>query len=332
MGFRGRKRMWMATVAITIAAVAAVIIFFSLSCRVNLSKNVHGTDIPASAEPSAGIVADTGEIRLLFGGDMMFDRWIREKAMKKGNAFVFDGVRDEIRGHDATIANLEGPITDMGSKSIGSEIGSRDNYLFTFDPGWAKTLAEEGIGPVNLGNNHILNQEDDGISQTRKYLDTAGVSYFGDPTSDNRISILEIRGTRISFVNYDEFVPGGEEKAMTDIRQARASADFVILYAHWGSEYLPVRDDVRSLAYRFIDAGCDAVIGSHPHIVQEKESYRGGTIYYSLGNFIFDQYFREDTRKGLLISMTIDPVTRGFSFRDIPIVLKVDGSTAVYVR
>jgi poly-gamma-glutamate capsule biosynthesis protein CapA/YwtB (metallophosphatase superfamily) len=87
---------------------------------------------------------------------------------------------------------------------------------------------------------------------------------------------------------------------------------------------------VRQLAHAFVDAGSDAVIGSHPHIVQEKEEYAGKTIYYSLGNFVFDQYQRDDTKHGLLVSMTIDPSAKAILFRDIPIELHTDGSTSVY--
>lgn len=278
---------------------------------------------PVSAESPAR------DIRLLFGGDMMFDRWIREEAKRNGNASVFEGVRDELRAHDLTVANLEGPITDRPSKSVGSEIGSPDNYRFTFDPSWAGTLAEERIGPVDLGNNHIGNEGTDGIAQTKSFLDAAGVGYFGDPAGDDRIFVADVRGTHIAFVSYDGFVPSGEERAFSDIATARSSADIVILYAHWGTEYGPVRNDIRTLAHAFVDAGCDAVFGSHPHIVQEREEYDGKTIYYSLGNFVFDQYGDESTRNGLLVSATIDPDAGRISYRDIPITLRTDGGTVL---
>jgi len=313
-------------VSIGLAAACTAVLFLSTKTRSDIvSVKTETTSVDRSGMERE----NRGAVRILFGGDMMFDRWIRERAMKRGNAFVFDGVREELRSHDMTVANLEGPITDRPSASMTSEIGSRDNYVFTFDPSWAKTLVEEGIGLVNLGNNHILNQGDDGVAQTKRRLGDAGVSFFGDPTGDGRMFIRDIRGTRIAFVNYDEFAYDGKENAFEDIATARSSADYVILYAHWGSEYLPVRDDIRSLAHAFIDAGCDAVIGSHPHVVQEKEVYRDRAVYYSLGNFIFDQYLREDTRKGLLVSMTIDPASKGMTFRDIPIVLRTDGSTLI---
>lgn len=315
----------MSRIAIPFITAAVFLIGIAVAVLYLMPRSKEAVPVPSTVVAGT----DTSPIRILFGGDMMFDRWIREKAMKRGNSFVFDGVRSEIRAHDLTVANLEGPITDRPSVSVTSVIGSHDNYIFSFDASWAVTLAQEGIGPVNLGNNHILNQEADGVAQTRKYLSEAGVPFFGDPTGDNRISISDIRGTKIAFVNYDEFASGGKDRAFADIAKARSSADFVILYAHWGSEYLPVRDDVRALAHAFIDAGCDAIIGSHPHIAQEKETYAGKTVYYSLGNFVFDQYQRDDTRHGLLISMTIDLTSKAVSFRDIPIELRTDGSTVL---
>lgn len=320
--------MWKKTAIVSIGlATACAAVFF-------LSAKTQSDIAPAKTRetPTDRRVMereDPETVRILFGGDMMFDRWIRTQARRRGNAFVFDGVRTTLRTHDLVVANLEGPITDRPSRSEMSEIGSRDNYVFTFDPTWAETLAEEGIGPVSLGNNHILNQGDDGVAQTKRCLGDAGVASFGDPTGDGRIFIGNVRDTRIAFVNYNEFAYEGKKNAFADIATARPSADFVILYAHWGTEYEPVRDDVRSLAHAFIDAGCDAVIGSHPHIVQEKEVHKNRTVYYSLGNLVFDQYLREDTRKGLLVSMTIDPISKDMTFRDIPIVLKTDGGTVV---
>ncbi|MEI7749452.1 MAG: CapA family protein [Candidatus Moraniibacteriota bacterium] len=314
----------MPRIAIPVIASAVLLIVIAVMISYFVPQAKESAPVPSTITGTY-----TTPIRILFGGDMMFDRWIREKAMKRGNGFVFDGVRDELKSHDLTVANLEGPITDQPSVSMTSVIGSHDNYVFSFDPSWAKTLALEGIGPVNLGNNHILNQEEDGVTQTRNYLNEAKVAYFGDPTSEDRILIQDVRGTKIAFVSYDEFASDGKRHTFDDIAKAKASSDIVILYAHWGSEYLPVRDDVRALAHAFIDAGCDAIIGSHPHIAQEKETYAGKTVYYSLGNFIFDQYQRDDTRRGLLVSMTVDPVSKAISFRDVPIELRTDGSTTL---
>jgi len=216
-------------------------------------------------------------------------------------------------------------------------MGSRENYLFTFDPSWAPTLKQNNISIVNLGNNHILNQGESGLAETGKYLDVAGVQYFGSPQTlpDHRTLVVTVRGVRIGFVNENQFIPEGEAKALEDVKLIRGQVDVLVAYTHWGTEYLPRTADEQRRAHALIDAGADVIIGSHPHVVQEKEIYQGKTIYYSLGNFVFDQYWQEPTMHGLLVEMTIDPNGGGahrntpVQFRDILIQLKPTGQTEI---
>jgi len=77
------------------------------------------------------------------------------------------------------------------------------------------------------------------------------------------------------------------------------------VYTHWGVEYSPATDSEKKLAHEFIDAGAEIVIGSHPHVVQEHEVYKGKNIYYSLGNLIFDQYFSDAVDHGLTLQVPI---------------------------
>lgn len=270
-------------------------------------------------------------ITILFGGDLMFDRYIRQIAMKRENDFVFaPSLRERMRSADAVVANLEGPITNNASRSVGSIVGSRENYIFTFDPSWAQTLKANNITTVNIGNNHILNFGDAGLTETKKYLTDAGVNFFGDPRDKQyRTVILKLKGIKIGFVNENQFVVEGEAKALADVEALRPQVDVLVAYTHWGKEYLSATDDERRRTYALIDAGVDVVIGSHPHIVQEKEVYKNKTIYYSLGNFVFDQYEQESTRNGLLVEMSIDPQTKNMHFKDIPIILQPNGQTKI---
>jgi poly-gamma-glutamate synthesis protein (capsule biosynthesis protein) len=74
-----------------------------------------------------------------------------------------------------------------------------------------------------------------------------------------------------------------------DIAAAREVADSVIVSLHWGEEHRRFpREKDRAIARSLIDAGADAILGHHPHILQGAEFYRGAPILYSLGNFIFD--------------------------------------------
>lgn len=286
-------------------------------------KVISETSIPVSIQPP-------GPLTFLFGGDLMFDRYIRTVIRRHGNDFPLAPLRETLAQADLVVANLEGPITGNASRSETSAIGARDNYFFTFDPTVAGVLRDFRIGAVNIGNNHILNFKEDGVKETEQYLSQAGVGFFGSPlVGDDRILKKEIRGVKIALVNYNQFVWQGKEKAFEDIKTAKEAADVVVLYTHWGTEYVPATPAIKELAHVFIDAGADLIIGSHPHVVQEKEVYQGKTIYYSLGNLVFDQYLDQATRQGLLVRATYDPKTRSFTFAEISITLKSTGQTVL---
>lgn len=269
-------------------------------------------------------------LTVLFGGDMMFDRYIRTAMRRHGNNFPLAPLKETLAQADVVVANLEGPVTENASLSETSVAGARDNYFFTFDPAVATMLRDFNIDVVNIGNNHILNFKEAGAEQTKQFLKEAGVEYFGSPlASDNRLLIKEIKGVRVALVNYNQFVWQGKEKAFLDIGVAKQSADVVILYAHWGTEYVPALPKTKELAHEFIDMGVDLIIGSHSHVVQEKEIYQGKTIYYSLGNLVFDQYFSPETTHGLLVKATLDTETKNFTFEEIPLILKNTGQTVL---
>lgn len=270
--------------------------------------------------------------KILLVGDLMFDRGIRYYAEKNGgNDFIFEKISDFLKNNDLVMANLEGPITANKSVSAGTSPGTENNYYFTFDPSLAQTLFEHNIKLVNMGNNHILNFGTEGLAETKKYLDDAGVGYFGSPDHP-RGAAIGIKGVKIAFVSYNEFTDLDEtanrESIFEEIGKIRNHADVVIVYCHWGVEYQKNSGEFqKELARSFIDAGADLVFGSHPHVVQESEEYKNKKIYYSLGNFVFDQYFSEDVRNGLGVVVKIDKVTKQASFEDINFYLAPQGQT-----
>lgn len=250
----------------------------------------------------------TRPVKILFVGDMMFDRYIRTAVGKygKGNyEYVFEPIKEKLAEQNLVVGNLEGPITGKKSVSAETEIGGRGNFVFTFDPAVTKTLARNNIKLVNLGNNHILNQGKDGLIETKKYLAEVGVEYFGD----ENFLIKEIEGVKVGFVSYNYSVANSLEKTLEKIGEIRDKVDFLIVCPHWGMEY-KIGDpgqQTKSAAYEFIYAGADLVIGTHPHVVQISEIYKGKKIYYSFGNFVFDQYFQKETMEGLGVELTINP-------------------------
>ncbi len=270
-------------------------------------------------------------ISVLFTGDLMFDRYIRQVADDHGYDFILENMRDFLTSKDLVVTNLEGPITDFDSISVGTKFDEKNNYLFTFDSRVAEMLRANNIGLVSIGNNHILNFGQDGLDQTFRYLEKYGIEYFGNTGLSSELptsAVINIRGVKIGFVNYNQFVENGLESALENLSAIKKKADLVFLYTHWGNEYAPVANtEMEKLAHYFIENGADAIIGSHPHVVQQQEEYAGKYIFYSLGNFVADQYLYDLTKNGLMVEAVIDPHTHGVDYAAWPVVLKENGQT-----
>ncbi len=305
----------MSDLAQTFAAILASLaaLFYSVIPSVYL--------IPEIAAPNAAHAV------VLFGGDMMFDRSIRTTVEKKGWDYVFSCIDPFLKNEDLVVANLEGPLTEKPSVSVGTVPGSTKNMIFTFPTSTARLLFTHNIRLVNLGNNHIKDFGEDGVLSTISALSDARVGYFGDPLGDT-VDEREVGGVPFSFINYNEFSAGG--KASTTIRQiqeARRKGRLPIVYTHWGVEYASTTPEyLRVLAHRFVDSGAEVIIGSHPHVVGEREFYKEKYIYYSLGNLIFDQYWYEAVRHGLMVRVVFD--AQGVQYvEEVRVELMRDGRT-----
>jgi len=304
--------------------VLVLVIFGALLVGAIFSKPKEEVGFPPLFSPPPTLIPSPvpKPIKIIFGGDLMFDRNIRLQAEKFGGYdFFFTNLAPLFQEADLVVANLEGPITKFSSQSVGTLPGSPKNFIFTFSPAVVETLAKNNFYLLNLGNNHILNFGLEGLAQTKNYLKVAGIGYFGNTGDDEeRYFIWQKDNLKIGFVNYNQFVPNGFALAKEDILKARPQADLIILYAHWGEEYQEEPNKlIKEQAHQLAEAGADLIIGSHPHVVQPAELYQGKKIYYSLGNFLFDQYFSPETQKGLLVVLTIDPKTRAFSFQDLTV-------------
>ncbi len=277
---------------------------------------------PALAAPPRAVV--------IFAGDMMFDRSIRTAMREQGDDHVFSCIEAVLLDADIVVANLEGPITDHPSKSEYSKPRDENNYTFTFPTSTAGLLYRHHIRLVNVGNNHIMNFGRDGLLQTKEWLERAGVEYFGDPDSPEaeRVAHKTVNGIPFAFVNWSDWTSDKTDHTVAQVRAEHDAGYTVVVYTHWGEEYVPPSDRVRALAHQFVDAGADIVIGTHPHVVLEHEVYNGKHIYYSIGNFIFDQYFNDAVREGLLVEVVFDAEGVA-SIVEIPVWLDRDRRTCL---
>jgi poly-gamma-glutamate synthesis protein (capsule biosynthesis protein) len=150
-----------------------------------------------------------------------------------------------------------------------------------------------------------------GISQTKEILQKGGIDFFGEPTNFKNSRIIEKNS--VVLVGFNATYPFNLDEVSEWIRDIKESHEnnFVIMVMHFGEEYIGKSTySDRYLAHTLIDAGADLIIGSHPHVVKDIELYESKKrniktlIFYSLGNFVFDQYFSKETQEGLIVFVT----------------------------
>ena len=243
----------------------------------------------------------------LFLGDLMLDRHIRFLMEKKGVNQLTEKINRLFWSQDLNIANLEGPVTNNESVSQNTKQENPNNLKFTFNKNQTLDfLKYNRINFVNIGNNHIMNFGSSGLEETKKFLEENGISYIGDPKDNGNFFSKRIGNKKIAIISYNDFKNNNNEDIAKTIRKIDKENDFVFVYTHWGSEYSPTENSQqKELAHSFIDNGADLIIGSHPHVIQPMEIYKNKIIFYSLGNFIFDQYFSEETKNVMALNINI---------------------------
>lgn len=199
---------------------------------------------------------------------------------KYGPAYFFANVVQYTADDQLTIANCEGTFTE------GNDI-QRKSFNFKGPIEYAQVFADGGVEAVNLANNHSFDYSTSGYNDTKAVLEAAGITSFGF----DRTATYEVEGVKIGLFGISQL--DDATKAQNLMKQdvenlQKEGCTLIIGTFHWGveGEYQPVENQV-SLAHAAIDAGCDLVLGTHPHVLQGIEYYKQRYICYSLGNFCF---------------------------------------------
>lgn len=262
---------------------------------------------------------DAESVTLVAFGDLMLGRYVWRLMERHGHDYPFqyfpellvEMLKDPanpspspVPEPDFLFANLEGPISDNPYVNPGTAM------VFNFKPEVTDTLKKYGFNLLTLANNHAYDMGEEGARQTRLYLAEAGIHHFGDAkglrpettwkttVNDTTLTFFSLNDTLKNRLNFEE--------VNDRLRAAEGETDFTIVTIHWGTEYQhePSKTQIER-AHAMVDAGADLIIGHHPHVIQSSEVYRGVPIYYSLGNFIFDQYFQQDVQEGLGLTITL---------------------------
>jgi len=205
---------------------------------------------------------------------------------QRGNYnYFFSKVKEELAKDDLTIANLETPLTN-GGKRASKQFSFRGNPLYT------NILQKGSVEIVNLANNHTYDYGVKGYQDTQKFLQKAGIKYFGNELK----SVVEVKGIKIGFLGYNQQrynclgknIEVFKRQIAKDLKSLGGKCNLIIVSFHWGEErnYYP-NNIQRQLGHFAVDSGANLVLGHHPHVIQGIENYRGASIVYSLGNFCF---------------------------------------------
>ena len=266
----------------------------------------------------ASAMAQTPEpvVSVVFAGDIMLEGG-PDRAIRRGKD-PFAGVAHLFKGADVRLGNLECVVATVGS------VEPEKPNVFRVHPRGLKYV-QRHFDAVGLANNHSGDYGPQAFAQMLGLLRKSGLGYYGGGHNLKEAHtplILERQGLRIAILGYNEFQPRNfeadhdrpgvawseDEQVVRDIVDARRvwKADVVIPVMHWGWEEPIANARQRALARLMIDAGADAVIGGHPHQLQDHETYKNKPIFYSLGNFVFEGFPDQVNNVGWVVRLSLD--------------------------
>ena len=277
----------------------------SEECGVRLPSS-SDTTVVSAAEVSSLLTPHSTlpeETTILLTGDILLDRGVRQAIERHGVSHLFsEGVDSVFQSAQVVVGNLECPAT-----KIKSPVFKR--FIFRGEPEWLDTLRQHGITHLNLANNHSIDQGREGLIDTRNNILASGMVPIG--AGENMQEAAEpvllaseprkvwlVPSLRLALENYAYLPdkPCVSQEPMDSLlarvyrlRQQDSTA-VIIISLHWGQEHkLEPVPRQRHDAHMLVHAGADVLVCHHTHTLQSVEDYGGRKIYYSIGNFIFDQ-------------------------------------------
>ena len=261
------------------------------------------------------------DVSIAVAGDVMLAR--NMPGVLSFDSSPYAGVENVTSNVDLLLINFE-------SASTSSYSAVKGDVPLNCDTTYVPLAKGNNLTVVALANNHVCDYGIGGMNDTIKYVSDAGMIPIGAGSNEDeahRPANVMVKDRNITILNYmdsNNFAEYGYEVmpyangsspgysaydsqvAQKQISDAKNNgSDFVIVFMHYGNEYSqsPNDDQIR-ISHELIDSGADVVIGSHPHVTQGIEMYKGKPIFYSLGNFMFD-IEREDTHSAYFVQLDL---------------------------
>jgi poly-gamma-glutamate synthesis protein (capsule biosynthesis protein) len=274
-----------------------------------------GAGASPSAAPSARPAAKQ-PITLAFGGDVHFEGVLRPRLASPATAL--GPIARTLKAADLSMVNLETAITTGGTKAPGKE------FAFRAPPTAFKALRAAGVDVASMANNHGMDYMESGLRDSLKAIKATGFPTVGigrNAEEAYRAHRVTVKGNRVAIVGAtqvldDHLIPawtatdtkGGlasaknVDRMVQAVRDASQGSDVVIVHLHWGQELatcpLPRQ---KELAQRLAEAGADAIVGGHAHVLQGGGYLRDAYVHYGLGNFVFYSANGPTAESGVLV-------------------------------
>ncbi|MBB5175049.1 CapA family protein [Texcoconibacillus texcoconensis] len=286
-------------------------------------------DISQEEAPALPAAHNQGEpINIVFAGDIMFEWSLEDTVQQHGADYPFAHVHETISEADYAIANLETAVTDH-------EVPYEKIYNFKTNIENLEGIANAGFDFVSLANNHTMDYGEEGLMDTIHALEGVSLDYAGAGRNKEDAyapHTMEINGKIINIFAFSQVLPsmnwyagedkpgiasGYQEDRVVDlIREVDEESDYVLVYMHWGNEgeHMP-ETATRNYAEMMTEAGADAVVGAHPHVLQGFEFFDDQPVAYSIGNFLFPDYVEGPTAETGVLNIELANGEASMSFK-----------------
>lgn len=284
-------------------------------------------------------------VRLAFVGDVSFGdclfcqgMGIRSLARQHPPDHFFKEAAEYLRQADIAFCNLETVLSRNGEDARRLE-----SVEMRGDPERIESLKIAGFTAVNLANNHTMQHGPRAFQETVEILRASSIAVIGLRSKGYwhcKPVVIEKRHKKLGILGYSFehfqgvskdlcYADGNTEKILADIGQLRNLVDFLVVSLHWGLEFMDYpSEEAIQLAHAMIDAGADAIIGHHPHVLQGIEVYKNRIIAYSLGNFLFDMLWSREYRETTILIVSLEPDNQ-LRWRVIPARITLTGRVAI---
>lgn len=212
-------------------------------------------------------------------------------------------VSESLSAADLAMVNLESAVTTGGA-------AAPKTYTFRAPPSAFRALSGAGVDVATMANNHGVDFGFEGLEDSLAAASEHDFPVVGigrDAAAAYEPYVTTVQGQRLGFIGAtqvldsalaDEWTAGEDAPGLASaknvdrlrgaVRSARADVDTLIVYLHWGRSMEPCPlERQQELARTLIDAGADALVGTHAHRLLAGGFLDGGYVHYGLGNFVW---------------------------------------------